>query len=101
MSFCAKALRRLDSQTPVGDAAGNATSTLVQTSTYATNDAAATVETAGYFNAARDAGRVSKGDIILATMVNAGTPVLKAYVVTAAPVPTGNVTIALAATAAG
>ena len=65
---------------------------------FGTPDAAATVETSGYFNAAR--GRLAKGDIIMAAMVIDGTPVLKNYVVTAVPA-SGNVTIALQTATAG
>lgn len=60
---------------------------------YATTDAAATVETAGYFNDAR--ARLKLGDQILASMVLGGTPVAKHYIVTAVP-GAGNVTIAMA-----
>lgn len=65
---------------------------------YPTNDAAAAVETAGYFNGAR--GRLGKGDIVLAMMALGGTPVGKAYIVTAAP-SSGNITVALFTATAG
>lgn len=65
---------------------------------YATADAAATVETAGYFNAA--ASLVSKGDAIDAIMVLGGAPVRKSYVVTSANGVTP-VTIGLLTTTAG
>ena len=100
MTFSNKSLRRVDSQTVVGDATGAATSRQISTFAYATDDAAATVETAGYFNTARDKGRLSVGSIILASMVNGGTPVLKAYVCLTVPA-TGNVTIGLQTTTAG
>lgn len=73
-------------------------STVICAYLYATADAAAVVETAGYFNSART--RLSKGDMIDAAMVVGGTPVSKRYVVTASP-STGNVTIAVQATAPG
>jgi hypothetical protein len=44
-----------------------------------TEDAVATVEAAGWFNVF--AGMLTKGDIIFMSMVRAGTPVLKAYIV--------------------
>lgn len=97
MSLTLKSLVRLR-QVTVGSAAGAAQGKQVSTWLYATDDAAATVETAGYFNNAR--GLLSKGDIISATMVNGGTPVLKQYVATAVPA-TGNVTVVLQATTAG
>ncbi len=97
MSFCARALHRI-SQSMVGLASGIAKQAQVSGWRYATDDAAATVETAGYFNAARSI--LAVGDSIEAHMAMGGTPVLKFYVVTAVPA-TGNVTIALAATAAG
>ncbi len=49
--------------------------------TFETNDAAATVEAANYFNAA--VLDLQKGDTIQATMAKSGTPVAKHYVVTA------------------
>lgn len=62
-----------------------------------TTEAAAAVETAGYFNSA--AGRLPKGSIISAVMAHGGTPVLKQYVVT---VNTGAaVTVALQGTTGG
>lgn len=72
----------------------------VQVSVYllATADTAAVVEAANYFNAS--AGYLQKGDVILASMVRGGTPVLKAYHVTAVSAA-GAVTVALQATAAG
>lgn len=64
---------------------------------YSTKDAAATVETAGYFDTAYDI--VGKGDTIQAVMAIGGTPVLKHYVVTASS--SSGVTVALAGTTAG
>lgn len=97
MSYCAKALHRV-SQSMVGSTTGTAKSNLISDWRYGTDDAAATVETAGYFNAERAA--LKAGDTIRASMALGGTPVFKIYVVTAAPA-TGNVTIALQATTAG
>ena len=94
-----RALARQQSPTPVGLASGAQKNALVSLYSYATDDAAATVEAAGYFNSART--RLTVGTVIIASMANAGTPVLKAYVVTAAPQVTGNVTIALQTTTAG
>lgn len=99
MSLYLAALQRL-TQTLVGTTTGAAKSTGRTTLShfrYATDDAAATVETAGYFNAA--ASVLGVGDTIDAIMAAGGTPVLKTYVVT---VNTGSaVTIALQATTAG
>ena len=93
-----RALARLQTPSSVGLASGAQKNALISVFAYSTDDAAATVEAAGYFNSARL--RLTVGSIILASMVNAGTPVLKAYVVTAVPA-TGNVTIALQTTTAG
>lgn len=93
-----RALARQQSPSPVGLASGAQKNALISLYSYATDDAAATVEAAGYFNSAR--GRLTVGTVIIASMANAGTPVLKAYVVTAVPA-TGNVTIALQTTTAG
>jgi hypothetical protein len=57
---------------------------------YITNDDAATVETSAYFNAY--AGRLKKGDVIMASLANSGTAALRFYVV--AGVAAGVVTIA-------
>lgn len=98
MSLSVKSLSRLGQQATVGSAAGAAQAQQAGLLIYATDDAAATVETAGYFNGAR--AFLRKGDIILATMVNGGTAVVKTYVAAAVPA-TGNVTIALATATAG
>lgn len=98
MTLSTKSLVRLSTQAPVGSAAGAPQQQQVSVFVYATDVAAATVETAGYFNGAR--AQLRKGDIILASMVNGGTPVGKTYVVTAVPA-TGNVTIALQTATAG
>lgn len=98
MALSLKSLSRIGQQAAVGSAAGAPQAQQVGMLIYATDDAAATVEAAGYFNAAR--AFLRKGDIILATMVNGGTPVAKTYVATAVPA-TGNVTIALQTATAG
>lgn len=59
---------------------------------YVTNDPAATVETAGYFNDIRN--RLKKGDVILVSLDLDGTSALRTYVVQSSP-GTGNVTITL------
>lgn len=64
-----------------GGATAAGTTKVLREWMYATDDAAATVEAANYFNAA--AGVLTKGDIILASMVRSGTPVGKSYIVTA------------------
>lgn len=98
MALSLKSLSRIGQQAAVGSAAGAPQAQQVGMLIYATDDAAATVEAAGYFNGAR--AFLRKGDIILATMVNGGTPVTKQYVATAVPA-SGNVTIALQTTTAG
>lgn len=99
MSLFLAALQRVH-QGLVGTTAGVAKGTGNTTQShfaYRTDDAAATVETAGYFNGAVKV--LAVGDTIDATMANTGTPVRKGYVVTA---NTGTaVTVALLATAAG
>lgn len=98
MSYCARSFVRQSVATPVGSTAGAAQSNQSASWRYATDDAAAIVEGGGYFNAAISYG-VQKGDIIDAVMAVAGTPVRKAYVVTAVSATT--VSIAVAATALG
>lgn len=97
MTFSPKSLARRN-QVPIGSAAGAAKAAQSSSFDYATDDAAATVEAAGYFNNAR--AFLSVGDKIDAVMAASGTPVRKGYVVTVVPT-TGNVTVALQATAAG
>ena len=92
MTLSLKSLTRTGQQASVGSTAGAAQTQQAGLLLYASDDAAATVEVAGYFNGARPFLR--KGDIILATMANSGTPVTKQYVVTAVPA-TGNVTVAI------
>lgn len=74
MAFAKTALKRI-AFTPV--AAGDFASKYF----YATADAVATVETAGYFTGADNAWL--KGDVVEVSMVRTGTPVFKTYVVTA------------------
>lgn len=59
---------------------------------YATADAAATVTTAGYFNAARD--KLELNDLIGAMCVADGTGDFVTLRVTAVPAAPGNVTVA-------
>lgn len=98
MAFAPKALVRKGAvQIPVGTVAGLTNQRLVSQFGYATDDAAATVEGAGYFNAA--AGELLRGSTIVVIAAFAGTPIRKEYVVTA---NTGTVvTIALQTTTAG
>lgn len=84
MAYAEKALVRV-AQTPV------AAVRVLTLWLYATADAVATVETAGYFNSAR--ARLTKGDQIDASMVIDGSVVAKKYCVTAVPA-SGDVTIA-------
>lgn len=98
MALSQRSLVRRSHQTPIGLAAGTPSDRLAGGWDYATDDAAATVETAGYFNGARAFLRV--GDVITSVMAAGGTPVLKQYVVTAVPA-SGNITTALQATTAG
>jgi hypothetical protein len=98
MAYSKRSLSRMGQQVPVGSGTGTPQAQQAGLVVYATDDAAATVETAGYFNDARNFLR--KGDILLATMANGGTPVTKQYVVTAVPAA-GNVTIAIQTVAAG
>ncbi|MCW2317474.1 hypothetical protein M2322_003033 [Rhodoblastus acidophilus] len=97
MSLYLQALQRLH-QTLVGSTAGGAKTNTSSVWRYATDDAAATVETAGYFNGARSI--LTVGDVIIASMVMSGVPVNKQYVVLTVPA-SGNVTIGLQSTAAG
>lgn len=77
MAYAEKGLRRLTHRGAVGNGDGSVTSNWA----YDTNDNAATVEAANYFNAA--ASVLSKGDVIEAVMVRSGTPVGKTFIVTA------------------
>jgi hypothetical protein len=97
MTFYLGALQRIH-QTLVGSTAGAAKTNMSSMWRYATDDAAVTVETAGYFNNARSL--LTVGDQIFASMVLAGTPVVKTYNVLTVPV-SGNVTIAIQQATAG
>lgn len=98
MAFAQKALAKTHNGF-IGLATGLVKNGTVSKHFYCTDDAAAVVEAAGYFNLARAQLRV--GDIIEASMVNAGTPVGKGYVVTAVPAAPSNITIALQSATAG
>jgi len=77
MAFDLKGLRRAALGGTVGVGAGSQRSI----SHYATNDDAAAVETAGYFNSlAKD---LIVGDVIMASLALGTAPVLKNYIVTA------------------
>jgi hypothetical protein len=93
MSLSLKSLVRMSTQSPVGSTAGAAQTQVVSHFLYGTDDALATVATAGYFNSAR--ALLKKGDLIAVSGANSGTPVRADYVVTAVPT-SGNVTIAAA-----
>ncbi len=97
MAYAEKCLHRI-TQAPVGATTGSAKQAQISKWLYGTDDAAAVVETAGYFNSARSL--LSVGDQIEASMAVASSAVSKDYVVTAVPA-SGNVTIALKASTAG
>lgn len=79
MSYATRSLVRTV-QAPIGAADGKSTAGApVSHYVYATVDAVATVETANYFTDPR----LRKGDLIDVVAVVGGTPVRKAYVVTA------------------
>lgn len=65
---------------------------------YVTNDDAATVETAGYFNAL--AGRLKVGDQIDCSLDIDGTPALRSYIVSSNDGSVVGITISAASTAA-
>lgn len=91
MSFAERSLTRLAQAAPIGAADGKSRAGRAPgVFHYATVDAVATVETAGYFTDAR----LGKGDMIMAVMVADGTPVSKTYVVTAYNASTKVATIA-------
>jgi hypothetical protein len=99
MAFSPQSLVRIANPAPTGVAAGNLTDgRQISTFVYSTDDAAAVVEAANYFNSAT--ARLTKGSIIMASMVAAGTNVLKNYVVTSAT-GAATVTVALQTTTAG
>lgn len=99
MALSLQSLKRHGTQPAVGSTAGTPNLNQISSFVYATDDAAAVVEAAGYFNAAR--GLMTVGSIIQAVMaIGGGTPVHKNYVVTAVP-NSGNVTIAIQTVTAG
>ncbi len=77
MAFDRKGLFRVSHLGSVGTGAGSVKSL----HTFHTNDDAATVETAGYFN--DQVKQFALGDIILAVLDLDGTMVMKSYVVSA------------------
>lgn len=97
MTFCLKSLSRAQ-QVPVGSTAGAAKANLISRFLYATDDAAATVETAGYFNNARSF--LAPGDQINCSFAISGTPVSKTLVVLTVPA-TGNITVGQSSVTAG
>lgn len=97
MTLSVKSLVRL-AQATVGSAAGLAQAKQTDLFFYATDDAAATVETAGYFNNARAQLRV--GSIIICTFANGGTPISKTLVALTVPA-SGNVTVGQSSVTAG
>jgi hypothetical protein len=97
-------LRRILQLGFIGDATSYGAASAKFLYSYATADAAATVEVAGYFDGALFGGvnPLNPGDVIMATMVLNGTPVLKNYVVLTNAVATGgHVTIGLQTATAG
>lgn len=92
MAYDAKGLR-----VKSGDGAAAVNTDQYREATYITNDAAAVVEAANYFNGA--VSRLVKGTVITALMAFSGTPILKRYVVTSNNGVT--VVIALQTTTAG
>jgi hypothetical protein len=95
MAYDAKGLQRQGGHGVT--AASTGIDTAFIKASYITPDAAATVETAGYFNSAWE--RLPKNTIIEAVMVANGTPVHKTYIVTASSASA--VTIAVQAVSAG
>ena len=71
-------LRRVLDGAPLGTGPDNTKGSLWMLTS---NDLAATIEAASYLNAA--AGMLRKGDVIMASLDNDGTPVGKDYIVTA------------------
>jgi hypothetical protein len=94
MAFDQAGLRRTTHRGAVGNGDGSVTSSWA----YDTNDTAAVVEAANYFNTA--APQFAKGDTIDAVMVRGGTPVRKSYVVTSATAA-ATVVVALQTATAG
>lgn len=80
------------SKIATGGATASGRTKMLSLWSYATPDAAAAVESAGYFNGA--AGLLTKGDIIFSSMVRDGTTVLKTYTVASSD---GTATVSIAA----
>jgi hypothetical protein len=99
MTVSSRSLVRQGTTAPIGVVAGTTRTEQISMFTYGTDDAAAVVEAAGYFNTLR--GILNVGDQVHASMVLAGAPVFKIYIVTAAPKVTGNVTVAIQTVTAG
>nr|WP_321482716.1 hypothetical protein [uncultured Cohaesibacter sp.] len=91
MAFSLNGFKRVVSVGAIGTGSGSVKSFC----TYHTNDDAAAVETAGYFNAL--ASDLQAGDIIMAGLDIDGAPALKNYIVSA--VTASAVTIAAQTTA--
>lgn len=86
MAYYDKALSRIASGGVLSSSATRGQSVF----SYLTNDDAAAVQTSGYFN---DAGpRLTKGDVILASLDLDGTPEARAYLVSAATATTATIT---------
>jgi len=77
MAFDIKGFARIDAAVAIGTGAGSVRSLY----RFATNDDAATVEAAGYFNAA--VAQLTVGDVIIASLDLDGSPLGKLYIVTA------------------
>lgn len=92
MAFILKSLIRY-ATSPRGTGATDKTDFYV----YSTTDALATVQTAGYFNSAREA--LKPGDLITASVAIGGTPATAIVRVVTSPT-SGNVTTATALTTA-
>ena len=97
MTYSPKSLVR-GLQIPVGETTGLPGATQITKWAYATKDAAATVETAGYFNSAR--ARLTVGDTIDCTFAQGGTPIHKMLRVLTVPA-SGDVTVGQSSVTAG
>lgn len=76
MAYDSQGLKLISDGGAVGAAPGNVKSVYA----YASNDTAAAIEAAGYFNGAKD--HVKTGDLIVVSGDNDGAPFAKAYAVT-------------------
>lgn len=93
MALSLKSLVRIR-EVPVGETTGAAGANMVSFFAYATKDADTVVEGTGYWNAARDAGRIKAGDVVDYVCSWGGTQESKKLVFRTVPA-SGNVTIAL------